>query len=69
MDALDEAGLPTELNKREWGIIRQSLFETPKNRASKIPGGRRRRLFSAQFIADEKRKLERYRHIFRVILS
>jgi len=31
--------------------------------------GRPRRLFSEQFISDEKRKLQRYREIFREIMS
>ena len=67
METLNDAGMPTELNRREWAIIRQSLSE--KEAIPKKNGSRPRRLFSAQFIIDEKQKLERHRTIFREIMN
>ena len=63
METLSDLGMPTELNRREWAIVRQSLTDTPRKL-----GGRPRRLFSQQFIVDEKAKLEKYRTIFREIM-
>ena len=59
--------MPTELNRREWAIVRQSLSE--RESVPRKPGSRPRRLFSQQFITDEKTKLEKYRTIFREIMS
>ena len=67
METLNDAGMPTELNRREWAIIRKTLSE--KESTSKTNESRPRRLFSAQFIIDEKKKLERHRTIFREIMN
>lgn len=49
VDTVQESGMPFQLNKREWSIVRQSF----SNDAAKQKGsGRPRRLFSAQFIED-----------------
>ena len=57
--------MPYELNKREWSLVRQSFI----NAKSKKTNGRPRRLFSAQFIEDQKRKLDAHRRIFREIMA
>ena len=64
VETLHEAGMPLELNKREWSIIRQSFSDGQSK-----PSGRSRRLFSQQFLADEKRKLVTHRTIFREIMA
>lgn len=42
VDTLHESGMPFELNKREWSLVRQSFSSDAKKKA----GGRPRRLFS-----------------------
>ena len=44
METLNEAGMPTELNRREWAIVRQSLSE--RESAPRKVGSRPRRIFS-----------------------
>ena len=64
VETLHDAGMPIDLNKREWSMIRQQFSEQQKK-----PQNRPRRLFSAQFIEDEKKKLVTYRKIFRKIMQ
>ena len=69
VETTSEAGLPVELNKKEWSIVRQSFAHNGRPQEKRAKGSRPRRLFSEQFIADEKRKLQRYREIFREIMA
>lgn len=49
VDTVQESGMPFQLNKREWSLVRQSFSN---DATKKKAGGRPRRLFSAQFIED-----------------
>jgi len=61
VETLDEAGLPIELNKREWAIIRKSFGAKDQDLGSdlldKNKKNRPRRLFSKAFLTDERKKL------------
>ena len=69
VETLDEAGLPIELNKREWAIIRKSFVAKDQDIGDLDKNKNRpRRLFSKAFLTDERKKLQRYRHIFREVM-
>lgn len=62
MDAVERAGLPLELNSREWAVVRQTLADSvivdPASAAKARKGKlRKRRLFSQNFIKEEKTRL------------
>jgi len=71
VETLSDAGLPVELNQREWSIVRQSYCQNNLSgpKAGRQARSRPRRLFSAQFIFEETCKLQRYRQIFREIME
>ena len=65
VETLEAAGLPKLLLQREWALVRQSLAD----QAGQNYGTRRpKRLFSRQFINEEKRKLDAHRSIFHEIM-
>ena len=48
VETMHESGLPIELNRREWAIVRKSFNEQGSSaKTARQPGQRPRRLFSA----------------------